>query len=204
MLHKLPGISWTTRSIRKLYDQMGTLAHSTYADAILALFFFIEAMFFFPADPLLILFCVERPKKSFYYATIATIFSVIGGIAAYHIGMFIWAAVGQKMVTLFTTPETFEYLCTQYRTYQNYAVLASGLTPVVPYKAITLTAGFCRLPLVPFIICSLIARGARFYLIGAVVYWWGIEVKLFIDAHFNKLVLAFVTLVLGMLLILKA
>lgn len=203
MLHKIPGVSWSTRAIRRLYDYMGTLAHSPYADPILGLFFFIEAMFFFPADPLLILFCVERPKKSFYYATIATLFSVLGGIAAYHIGMMIWSIVGHRLVELFTTPETFEYLCLQYKKYQNYAVLAAGFTPI-PYKAITLTAGFCRLPLVPFIICSFIARGSRFYMIGFIVYWWGIEVKHFIDRHFNKLVATFIFLVASMLWILKA
>ena len=202
MLYSIPGVRWTTTSIRKLYDWMGTFVHLPLGEAVLALFFFIEAIFFFPADPLLILFCVERPKKSFYYATIATIASVIGGVAAYYLGMTVWNLIGQKLIALFTSPETFAYLCDQYQKYQNWAVLIAGFTPL-PFKAVTLTAGFCRLPLFPFIICSIIARGARFFLVAALIHQWGKQIKEYIDKHFNTLVLLFIFLVIVTVWILK-
>ena len=186
MLLNIPGVTWASKQIRALYDWMGTFVNSPFGDIILGAFFFIEAICFFPADPLLILFCVERPKKSFYYATIATVASVLGGVAAYYIGMAVWTVLGERLIALFASPETFDYLCEQYRLYQNWAVLIAGFTPI-PFKAVTLTAGFCRLPLLPFIICSFIARGARFYLVAAVVHQWGKQIKQFIDDNFNSL-----------------
>ena len=194
--------AWIAKQIRALYDWMGTFVHSPYATTMLALFFFIEAIFFLPTDPLLILFCVERQKKAFFYATVATIASVLGGIVAYYIGFLVWASIGHYLIEAFTSHETFNRLCDQYRLYQNWAVLIAGFTPI-PFKAVTLTAGFCKLPLLPFIICSFIARGARFYLIAATISTWGKTIKQFIDTHFNRLVVTFILLVVISVWIIK-
>jgi membrane protein YqaA with SNARE-associated domain len=202
VIQAIPGLRWTASRIRKLYDWMGTFVDSPYGDWILAAFFFIEAIFFFPSDPLLILFCVERPHKAFYYATIATLASVLGGIAGYYIGYSIFAVVGHHLVNIFSTQATFDYLCGQYKLYQNWAVLVAGFTPL-PYKLVTLTAGFCKLPLLPFIACSFIARGARFYLVGGVINIWGNKIKEYIDEYFNTLVLVFIALVVVTVVLLK-
>lgn len=195
MIQSIPGFSWATNALRRLYDWMGSFVDSPYGDWMLAAFFFIEAIFFFPSDPLLILFCVERQKKALYYATIATVSSVLGGIAGYYIGYSVWSLIGKNLVTLFTTQATFDHLCMQYRLYQNWAVLVAGFTPL-PYKIVTLTAGFCKLPLLPFIACSCIARGARFYLVAGVIYIWGAKIKDLIDHYFNALVMIFMLLVI--------
>lgn len=195
-------INWPLTTMRRLYDWMGKQVHSPYGVWVLGIFFFIEAIFLFPADPLLILFCVEKRKKAFYYATIATLFSVLGGIAGYFIGYFVWEFIGQKMVSLIATPETFARLCKHYETYETWAVLIAGFTPI-PYKLVTLTAGFCKLSLLPFIVCSFIARGARFYLVATVVYFWGEHIKEYIDRYFNLLVLIFGLLVCGAFLVFK-
>lgn len=185
---------WSMSSIRKLYNWMGEQVHSPYGVLMLAVFFFIEAIFFFPADPLLILFCVEKRRKAFFYATVATAASVLGGILGYYIGYSVWALMGHKLVTLFGTTEQFNSLCNQYKLYETWAVLVAGFTPI-PYKLVTLTAGFCKLPLLPFIACSVIARGARFYLVAVVVYLWGNRIKYSIDRYFNALVIIFTLLV---------
>jgi len=78
--------------------------------------------------------------------------------------------------------------------YQNWAVLIAGFTPL-PYKAITISAGFCKLSIIPFIVCSIISRGARFFLIAGALYVWGARIKVFIDRYFNQLVLLFTILV---------
>lgn len=201
-VQSIPGVRWTTHSIRRLYDWMGSFVYSPYGDWVLAAFFFIEAIFFFPSDPLLILFCVERQKKALYYATIATFASVLGGVAAYYIGYSVWAIVGETLVSIFTTQATFDHLCTQYKLYQNWAVLVAGFTPF-PYKIVTLTAGFCKLPLLPFIACSFIARGARFYLVGGVIYIWGATIKEYIDRYFNVLLMIFLLMVVLTVTLLK-
>ena len=193
---------WGLSRIRNLYDWMGEKVHSPYATWLLAVFFFIEAIFFFPADPLLILFCVEKREKAWFYATVATAASVAGGVLGYYIGYWVWSLIGYKLVTVFSTQQTFLNLCEQYRLYQTWAVLVAGFTPI-PYKLVTLTAGFCKLPLFPFILCSIIARGSRFYLVAGVISIWGKTIKKHIDRYFNTLLIIFTVLVLSTLLIFK-
>lgn len=182
--------------IRRIYDWMGTKAHSKHGQVWLCTLFFIEASFFIvPVDPLLILFCVEHRKRSFFFATLATISSVAGGVFGYLIGYLLWDTVGIKLVNALISQETFNVVVGRYKIYQAWAVLIGALTPV-PYKAITISAGFCKLPIIPFIFYSIIGRGARFYLIAGAIYLWGARIKSFIDKYFNYLAIAFTIIVI--------
>ncbi len=174
---------------------MGNKVKSPYALSWLFALFFIEAIFFIPVDPLLVLYCVHQQKRSLLFAGVATIASVMGGVGGYLLGAFAWNAVGAKLVTWLISAESFEAAVAKYHLYKNYAVLIAGFTPL-PYKAITLSAGFCKLPLIPFIMCSLIARGTRFFLVAGSIYVWGDKIKSFIDRSFNQLVVLFTILVL--------
>lgn len=180
--------------IRKTYDWMEQKTSSSYANWWLAGLFFIEAVFFIPVDPLLILFCINNQKKSFYYATIATFSSVLGGLFGYFIGAVLWNSIGIKLVSWIISESSFFKAVETYKLYQNWAVFIAGFTPI-PYKAITLSAGFCKLPLIPFLLCSVFARGARFFLVAGLLQLWGAQVKHFIDRYFNQLVLLFAVLI---------
>lgn len=188
--------------IKKIYDWLAKKTHSPYADYWLAGLFFIEAVFFIPVDPMLILYCIENRKKSLYYATIATLSSVLGGIFGYFIGAFLWNSIGIKLVNWFISEVSFYKAVGKYKLYQNWAVLIAGFTPL-PYKAITLSAGFCKLPIMPFVICSLISRGSRFFLVAGLLKIFGGQVKHFIDRYFNQLVLLFVVLIIAGVYFLK-
>lgn len=180
---------------------MGQKVHSPYAVWWLAALFFIESSFFIiPVDPLLILFCVENNKRSFYYARIATIASVVGGLFGYFIGAVLWQLIGPFMLKWIISKPTFYALVAKYKMYQTWAVLIAGFTPV-PYKAVTISAGFCALPLIPFIFYSTLARGARFFLVAGLIRVFGERAKVFIDTYFNYLVVAFVLIVIGSCLV---
>jgi len=174
---------------------MSRQVHSKYADFTLGLLFFIEAIFFIPVDPILILYCLEQRKKAIWYATIATITSTVGGITAYYIGNILWDTLGIKIIHALSSIETFEQVCQQYKIYEYWAVLLAGFTPF-PYKIVTLTAGFCRLPIVPFIICSVIGRGLRFFLVAILIKIYGDKIKVFIDKYFNQLVIVFTLIII--------
>ena len=181
--------------IRNVYDWMGSKAESPFALAWFFFLFLIEScVFFIPVDPLLILFCIQENKKSYLYAFIATCASVIGGLAGYMIGFLMWGTIGPKLVGILFSEHTFSNLICQYKLYQNWAVLVAGFTPV-PFKAVTISAGFCHLPIIPFIIYSFIARGARFFLVAGLIRIWGPAIKIFIDKYFNKLVIFFTVIV---------
>jgi len=189
--------------LKRLYDWMGKQVHTAYATPMLALLFFIEAtVFFIPVDPLLILYCIEHRNRSLYYATVATIASVIGGVFGYGIGLALWESIGQLIVNYIISPTTFAEVVHGFTKYESAAVLIAGFTPV-PYKAVTIGAGFCKLPIVPFVTYSLIARGARFYLLAIIIRIWGKEIKEYIDRYFNLFVLLFMIIVAGGIFIIK-
>jgi len=101
-----------------------------------------------------------------------------------------WHSIGSTLVHYVISERAFHNAVAKYRHYQNWAVLVAGFTPL-PYKAITLSAGFCRLPLLPFVICSALARGARFFLVAGAIHIWGAKMSVFIDRYFNQLVALF-------------
>ena len=182
--------------IRNVYDWMGEKVDSPHALFWLFVLFFVESsIFFIPVDPLLILFCVQNNKRSLFYAGLATIASVCGGIFGYMIGALMWQSIGVKLVGWLFSEQTFFNLVTKYKLYQNWAVLIAGFTPV-PYKAVTVSAGFCHLPIVPFIWYSFLARGARFFLVAGMIRIWGAQVQRFIDKYFNSLVVLFAVIVI--------
>jgi len=193
--------------LKKIYDWLGSKVHSNYADQLLCMLFYLEAIVLIPVDPILILYCLERQKRSFTYATMATISSIAGGVTGYLIGYFLWNIAGQqilnfKIVSYLLPQETFFYLRSLYHKYATLAILISGFTPI-PYKAATLSAGFCKLPLTHFILFSFIARGARFFLVAGIISVWGNQIKLFINRYFNILTIVFSLILLAMFFIPK-
>jgi len=188
--------------VRKIYDWMGAKVESAYATTWLSFLFFIEAFFFIPVDPLLIIFCVQKSKRSLYYAAVATLSSVAGGFVGYMIGSVMWNSIGLKLVSWIISEQAFHKAVLKYKLYQNWAVLIAGFTPL-PYKAITLSAGFCKLPIVPFLVFSLISRGARFFLVAGIIRIWGAQIKYFIDRYFNQLVILFTVLLVLSIWLLK-
>jgi len=176
---------------KKLYNWLINFCGYKYFDLILAVLFFCESIFFpVPIDPLLILACLKYQNKSWYYGLLATLSSVLGGITAYFIGLYLWDTIGMKLINLISTPEGFQDACEKLAFYESWAVLIAGFTPF-PYKAITLTTGFCRAPLGPFIIFSLISRGARFMLIAALAKRYGTKVQQYIDRYGFYLLILF-------------
>lgn len=171
---------------------MSQQVHSPYAGYLLGLMFYIEAIFFLPTDPILVLYCLERRDRALWYATIATFASVLGALTSYAIGYYLWQTAGdaiihQSFLNRFVKPETFLYLCDRYRAYESWTILIAGFMPI-PFKAVTLTAGFCNVSLLPFTIYASIVRGFRFYAIAVLITIWGAQMKEFIDRYFGLLV----------------
>ena len=184
------------QAVRRVYDWMGSKVENRYALWWLSGLFFIESSCFpIPVDPLLILFCIKNHTRSFYYAWIATCSSVVGGLFGYLIGWLLWDSIGSSLVQLVISPSKFQQARDYYAHYQILAVVIAGFTPL-PYKAVTISAGFCKLPLAPFLFFSFLARGARFFLVAGVIRIWGPQMQDFIDRFFSWLVLLFVGLII--------
>lgn len=161
--------------------------HSPYATPIFVGLVIVEAFFFMPVGTLLAIYCLEKPGKIFYYATLAAIASTVGAFGAYMLGSALWDVIGHKLIATYITAGTFEWLTGLYQAHYIQTILLAGFLPI-PYKLITLTAGFCKLPLISFLVCTLIARSARFYLLAAALFRWGEHVQKIIDRYFYHLV----------------
>ena len=187
---------------RRLYDWVLSWAETPYGSWALFLLAFSESSFFpVPPDVLLIALAVAIPNKSFKYALICSIGSVLGGCFGYLIGWKFMALVGNRIVELYgLTPkvETIEIL---YNKYDAWAVGIAGFTPI-PYKVFTISAGAFKINFLVFVIASFVSRSARFFLVGWLIFTFGPQIQRFIDKYFNLLATIFtVLLVTGFILI---
>lgn len=175
--------------IKKLYNWVISWAESPHALPALFLLAFAESSFFpIPPDVLLIAMALARPDKSIWYSTICTAGSVAGAIAGYVIGYAFWQVVGVyffKYVPGFTE-ELFTQVCRSYEENSVFIIFTAAFTPI-PYKVFTITAGVSKISLLPFIIASIVGRGARFFLLGIVFKKFGKTAREYIEKYFNLL-----------------
>ncbi|MFN3076630.1 MAG: YqaA family protein [Alphaproteobacteria bacterium] len=189
--------------LKRAYDQTLSLAGHRYALAWLSLVSFVESSVFpIPPDVLLVPMVLARRERAFYYAGICTLTSVIGGFLGYAVGYFLFETMGRWLLDLYHLQSQFEVFRDTFNRYGAWIVLAKGMTPI-PYKLITITAGVTRLDLVTFALASVVSRGVRFYLIAALLWWYGEPIRRFIERRLGLVLLVSLLLLVGGFLILK-
>lgn len=183
--------------LRRLYDWTIEKAAHPHAVWWLALFSFAEASFFpIPPHPLLGLMCLAEPKKALRFAAIAIIASVLGGLLGYAIGHLLYDTVGTQLLALLGMTESFPVAACYLREYGAEIIMIKGATPI-PFKLLTITAGFIAMPLVPFIWASIISRSISFLIIGILFRLFGAPIKRFIDRYLGLVTVGFVVIVVG-------
>ena len=180
--------------IRSLYDWVLHWADTPYGIPALFILSFAEASFFpIPPDVLLIALAVAIPKKSFRIALYCTAASFLGAMLGYTIGMYFFDAVGNRIIEFYGIHEQFEYVALKYNENAFAAITIAGFTPI-PYKVFTIAAGVFNINIFVLVFASILSRGARFFLLAALIYRFGPTIKLFIDKYFNLLAVVFVLL----------
>jgi membrane protein YqaA with SNARE-associated domain len=201
-----PGAAPRSRNpLRRLYDWMLSWAHRRTGPLALFGISFAESSFFpIPPDPLLLALCLGRQKRAFVFAAICTAGSVLGGMAGYAIGWFLWTSVSQFFFSHVpgVTPQSFGMVQGWYQNWNFWAVFLAGFTPL-PYKVFTLAAGVFQISFPIFVIASALSRGARFFILAALVYHYGAPIQRFVDKHFDRLGWAFLILLAGGFFVLK-
>ncbi len=197
VISKIKGFHiYTFGILRRLYDWVLSWAHKKYSSAALFVLSFAEASFFpVPPDVLQMALSVSRPKKSFFYALISSIGSVLGGIFGYFIGLFLFDIIGIFIINTLGYQAQFQTVGNLYKSYAFLAILTAAFTPI-PYKVFTIAAGFWQVGLLPLITASILGRGARFFLVASLIYLFGPKIKEFIDKYFNLLTIIFFALVI--------
>ena len=188
--------------IKAIYNWTIKLSATRYALWALAIVAFAESSFFpIPPDILLIPLIIAKPKNAYLIAFIAMVASVFGGGLGYYIGLKLYETVGIIIINFYHAQQLFLDFQTQFNKYGAAAVLFAGVTPF-PYNIITISSGIAGMPIYQFFIFSIIARGARFFIIAILLRLYGEPIRNFIERHLNLLFIAFmVLLVLGFLLI---
>ena len=152
--------------LRRIYDWCLEAAHKPYAAWIMGGVSFAESSFFpVPPDTMLIPMSLARPEKAWSYAFLCTWTSVLGGIVGYLIGGLLYDSVGQWLIHLYGYGDKVQAFRDAYAQYGVWIILLKGLTPI-PYKVVTLTAGFAVYNFLLFIVLSVITRGARFFFVA--------------------------------------
>jgi membrane protein YqaA with SNARE-associated domain len=183
--------------IRKMYDWTIRLSETKQATWALAAVAFIESSIFpIPPDVLLIPMCIAERRKSFFYATICTVSSVIGGLAGYAIGYYFLKTWGHDILDFYGALESYDELKLKYDEYGGWIILAKGMTPI-PFKILTILSGAMNMSLPIFILSSIGARAMRFYLVAGLLWKYGAPVRHFIEKHLGLVTLAFLILLIG-------
>ena len=183
--------------LRALYDW--TMDKAAHPQAVwwLAFFCFIESSFFpIPPHPLLGLMCLAEPKKAIRFAAIATISSVLGGLFGYALGYLLYESVGAWMLGVLGLTESFPVAACYIREQGALAVFFAAGTPV-PFKLMTITAGFIEMNLVEFVLAALAGRALIFMVVGILFQLFGAPIKAIIDKYLGWVTSLFVVLVVG-------
>lgn len=179
--------------LKDLYHWTLSLALLPQAGLALFLLSFAESSFFpLPPDLVLIPMCLAEPKLAFFYAGICTAGSVLGGIFGFAVGRY----GGRPILKKLFHEDKINWVEGVYKKYDAMAIGIAGFSPI-PYKVFTLAAGAFKIDLKTLIVVSIFARGGRFFLIAALIYFFGEPIKAFIDEYFNVLSLVFAVLLVG-------
>ena len=178
-------------------------AASPYALWILAAIAFLESSLFpIPPDVLLIPMVIAAPRRAWLIAGVCTVSSVVGGLVGYGIGALLFDAIGRPVLELYGYADKFAQFQDSYNAWGAWIVFFAGLTPF-PYKVITIASGVTGLNLTTFMIASVLARGLRFFLVAALLWYFGAPIKHFIERNLGWLTVLFFVLLLGGFLLLR-
>lgn len=192
--------------IRKIYDWVLHWAETPYGPIALFILAFAESSFFpIPPDALLIALALGVRKKSFYFAGLCTLASVLGALLGYGIGHFVWYSSVNEFSDVANfffanipgfTQEIFFKVKDLYDEWNFWIIFTAGFTPI-PYKVFTITGGAFDVNLILFVIASVVGRAGRFFLVAFLIWKYGEQIKGFIDKYFNWLAIGFTVLLIG-------
>ncbi|MFB0872573.1 MULTISPECIES: YqaA family protein [unclassified Sphingobium] len=183
--------------LTKLYQWTLAKAAHRHAERWLFAISFLESSFFpIPPHPLLGLMCLARPERALRFGVICTLASVLGGLLGYAIGHFLYEAVGQQIIAALGLTAKFPIAACYLRDYGAEIILIKGATPI-PFKLITITAGFIGLSLFTFLWASILSRAFQFMLVGFLFWKFGRPIKAFIEKYLALLSALFLVLIVG-------
>jgi membrane protein YqaA with SNARE-associated domain len=191
------------RWLHRLYAWTMAQASRPHALWILAVISFVESSVFpIPPDVLLIPMVLATPHRAWLIAGVCTITSVLGGMAGYAIGALLFETIGRPILELYGYMAQFAEFQMRYNEWGAWIVFGAGLTPF-PYKVVTIASGVTDLNLTTFIVASVLSRGMRFFMVAALLWYFGEPMRRFIERNLGWLTVLFFVLLFGGFLVLR-
>lgn len=183
--------------LRGLYDWTISLAERRNALWALAAVSFIESSVFpIPPDVLMIPMIIAAPHRAFLIATVCTVASVLGGMLGYALGFFFYETLGAPILGFYGYTAKFAEFQAAYNEWGAWAVLMAGVTPF-PFKVITILSGLTGLDFLVFCVAAALARGARFFVVAALLWKFGPPIRAFIEQRLGLVATVFLVLLFG-------
>jgi membrane protein YqaA with SNARE-associated domain len=166
---------------RKLYDWMLNVAAHRHAIRWLAIISFAESSFFpIPPDVMVIPMVLARRDQAWKIAAVGACASILGGMAGYLIGYFLWDSVGRPIADFYHITAAIDDYRRQFQGYAAPIILVQGLTPI-PFKLVAISSGLAHVNILTFILCAAVTRTARFFLVAGLMKRYGAPMQAFIE-----------------------
>jgi membrane protein YqaA with SNARE-associated domain len=203
-LRRIPVLKSVLKTARRLYDWMLSFADKPNAPKALFWLSFAESSFFpLPPDPLLMAMGAGAPQRAVRFAAITTVASVLGALVGYSIGAFLMDSVGTYLLDLYDADRhTWGKIETWYATYGVLALLLAAVTPI-PFKVFTIASGAMGLGFLPFVGACALGRGARFFLEGFLLRYFGKPIVKVLDKWFDLAAIVFAVMLVGGFMLIK-
>ena len=179
-------------SLKKyLLEKSSKFTKSRLAYPFIFVLCFLESIIFpFPQEVFMIPMMASDRDRIFKIAWFALLGSLLGAIAAYFIGMYLFESIGMYILSLYSLYETFTNFSNQVSEYGFLYVFVGGFTPV-PFKIVTLSSGFIGINFLIFIAASIISRSVRFFLIGYIIWRFGEDIMKSFEKRLNTYLIIF-------------
>lgn len=177
-----------------LYQKVMVWSRLPNAQWYLAVLSFAESSFFpIPPDVMLAPMSLSNPSKAWWFATITTIASVLGGLFGYLIGVTAFDVIEPHLKASSYWP-AFQVAELWFKDWGFWAIFVAGFSPI-PYKVFTIAAGTLSMAIIPFTIASIIGRGARFFIVAGLMKWGGARMEANLHKYVDRIGWATVALI---------
>ncbi len=180
--------------LKRLYDWTLSLAGRKGAEWWLGIISFVESsIFLVPAEALFVPMGLARPERAYRYALIATVGSVLGGIAGWLLGYYAYELIARPVLEFYGSLDKFEMLrSSSSRDAILLMLVTSGVAHLPPMKVVTILSGAAKVDLWLFIASAIVARGSKFFIIAWLLRRYGEPIKDFIEKRLGLIALAVV------------
>lgn len=183
------------RFLRFLYNWTLELANNPRAIWLLGFVSFIEAIFFpIPPDILLIPMILANIQKAWFYAFVATITSVMGGLVGYAVGFLAYSEIAEPLLISLGKQSAMILFSNSMNENGFLIVLTAGISPI-PFKVVSIMSGFTQMPLLVFLVSAMLGRATRFFVVATLLKYYGETIKSFIETYLGWLFLVFMVLI---------